>query len=67
MSSLFLFEPTLLEIRSSSALILVGTSIDEKIATFYDFLDNVALDCEFLLKGEYFGWNFQTFLNAKGS
>ena len=65
MSLLFLFEPTLLEIRSSSALILVGTSIDENIATFYDFLDNVALDCKFLLKGEYFGWNFQTFLNAK--
>ena len=34
-----------------SALILVGTSIDEKIVTFYDFFfDNLALDCEFLLE-----------------
>ena len=53
----------LLEVRSSSALIL-ATSI-EKIATFYDFLDYMALDCEFLLEGEYFEWNFQTFLDVK--
>ena len=30
------------------ALILVGTFIDEKIATFYDFLDNAALDYDFV-------------------
>ena len=32
---------------------------------FMIFFDNMALDCEFLLEGEYFGCNFQTFLNAK--
>ena len=55
----------LLEVRSSLALILVGTSIDEKITTIYDFLDNVTLDFEFLLEGEYLGWNFQIFLDVK--
>ena len=54
-----------MEVRSSLVLILVDTSIDEKITIFYDFLNNVALDCEFHLEREYFGWNFQTFLDAK--
>ena len=35
------------------------------MTTFYDFHDNVALDCEFILDEEYFGWNFQTFLDIK--
>ena len=42
--SLFPLKLMLLEVQSSSTLILVGTFIDENIETFYNFLDNVALD-----------------------
>ena len=42
----FLFELTTL---------LVCIPVDEKIITFHDFLDNMVLDCEFLLNENILG------------